>query len=241
MSTKLDSGKLPHRDQIPAKRVAICVPSGDMVHSDFAMSLAALTYVSGPQTGMPAIPIALANVKGSLVVNNRNKLVEEARILDVSHVLFLDSDMLLHPYALRRLLSHDKDIVGATYIQREEPHRLLGKMPDGGLIHDALVAGYRVNTAELQEVSALPGGCLLIKMSVFDGMSKPYFQTPAHVEADGTPWIEGEDYFFCRQAKAAGHSIWLDWGLSVNLAHLGTTKNIIPLRVEQEQQSAIIH
>ena len=61
------------------KRVAICIPSGDMVHADFAMSLAALSYQAGPfeQGGQSfeAIPIALINVKDSLVASGRNKLV----------------------------------------------------------------------------------------------------------------------------------------------------------------------
>lgn len=247
MSTKQSHGLISGRAVGP-KRVAICVPSGDMVHADFAMSLAGMTFVcSAYKVGdrlYDAIPIAIINTKGSLVVNNRNKLIEEARGLGVDYVLFVDSDIVLHPHALRRLLAHDKDIVGATYIQREEPHRLLGKMKDGETIHDALVTGYQVDTTQLQEVSALPGGCLLIKLSVFDGLSKPYFQTPAHVEPDGTPWVEGEDYFFCRQARAAGHSIWLDWQLSVSLSHIGQTRNTIPAvrkEPEPEAEHAIVY
>lgn len=226
------------------KRVAICIPSGDMVHADFAMSLAALAYrcsafTQGDQT-FEAIPLAIINTKGSLVVNNRNKLVAEARALGVDYLFFVDSDIVMHPWTLRQLLSHDKDIVGATYIQREAPHRILGKLPSGELLHEALAAGTQVDTTSLMEVGALPGGCLLVKLSVFDGMQIP-FQTPAHV-TDGEPWIEGEDYFFCRHAREAGHSIWLDWGISVHLRHIGQTHNAIPaVQVEPEAQSAIVH
>jgi hypothetical protein len=226
------------------KKVAICIPSGDMVHADFAASLAALTYRCAPfaQDGkvFEPIPIAIINTKGSLVVNNRNKLVEEARALGVDYLFFVDSDIAVHPWTLRQFLAHDKDIVGATYIQREDPHRLLGKTVGGQLLGDTM-AGGQIDTSGLMEVGALPGGCMLVKMSVFEKLERPYFQTPAHV-TDGEPWIEGEDYFFCRTARAAGFSIWLDWAISLSLAHIGQTHNVIPTaQVEQEKKIAIVH
>jgi hypothetical protein len=224
------------------KKVAVCIPSGDMVHADFAMALAAMMYRCGPFEAngqqYEAIPIGLINTKGSLVVNNRNKLVEQARELGVDYLFFVDSDIVLHVHTLRRLLGHEKDIVGATYIQREEPHRLLGKSVDGELLHEYL-PGKPIDTNALMEVGALPGGCLLINMKVFDAMEEPIFQTPAHV-TDGTPWIEGEDYFFCRNARALNFSIWLDWGVSCSLRHIGQTHNEIPTH-EPETQSAIVH
>ncbi|HBO83112.1 MAG TPA: hypothetical protein DD502_33840, partial [Cupriavidus sp.] len=213
------------------KRVAICIPSTDMVHADFAMSLAAMAYrASGFTQGgqsFEAVPIALINTKGSLVANNRNRLVKEARELGVDYILFLDSDMVLHPDTLRRLLSHDKDIVGGTYIQREEPHRLLGKTVGGQLLHDAM-SQQQVDGAGLMEVGALPGGCLLVRLSVFDDGPTLPFQTPAHLESGAEPWIEGEDYFFCRWARNAGHQVWLDWSVSFHLRHIGQAHNAIP-------------
>lgn len=247
MSTKLSAGKLPVvMPPATQKRVAICVPSGDMIHADFAMSLAALTYRAGPfimgDQKFPAIQIAIVNTKGSLVVNNRNRLVKEAQGLGVEYVLFLDSDVIVPPWALRRLLDHDKDIVGATYIQREEPHRLLGKALDGRML-DEVVRDTQIDGETLMEVSALPGGCLLIKTSIFDELSKPYFQTPAHEATAAHPeWIEGEDYFFCRKAREKGHSVWLDWGLSFSLGHIGQRVNSIPtVKFDQEPSNAIVH
>lgn len=226
------------------KKVAICIPSSDMVHADFSMSLAAMVYRCGPfkqgETSYPAVPIAIVNTKGSLVANNRNKLVEQAKELCVDYMFFVDSDLVIHPLTLRQLLDHDKDIVGGTYIQREQPHRLLGKLTDGRTLHEAMV-GAPVNTGELMEVGALPGGCMLVKMSVFEKLEQPYFQTPAHV-TDGVPWIEGEDYFFCRMAREAGFSVWLDWQVSVHTSHIGQAHNALPaVRLEKEAANAIVH
>jgi glycosyltransferase involved in cell wall biosynthesis len=213
-------------------KVAICIPSGDHVNADFAMALSAMAYGCGrfvhEGTVHDAVPLAIINAKGSLVVNNRNRLVKEAQALGVDYILFLDSDMVIPPGALRRMLSHDKDIVGGTYIQREEPHQLLGKDVDGKPLGES-ISGTAINTESLTEVGALPTGCLLVKLSVFDKMKKPYFRTPAiESDVDGEEWIQGEDYYFCQQAKALGYSMFVDWGVSANINHLGQSSNKIP-------------
>lgn len=234
------------------KKVAICVPSGDMVHADFAIALAAMVYRCGPIGGQmsisgqmsyeyDAIPLAICNVKGSSITNNRNKMVDEARALGVDYMFFVDSDVVLHPWTLRRLLDADKDIVGGTYVQRDEPHRLLGKTVDGVMLDEHMM-GRQIHSSELMEVGRLPGGCLLVKMSVFDSMDKPYFQTPTHVESGGETWIEGEDYFFCRQARLREHTIWLDWSVSMSLGHVGQHVNTLPItQHNQEPANAIVH
>lgn len=211
-------------------KVAICVPSGDTVHKGFAMALAALTYTCGPHHEQPAIPIALVGTEGSLIVRNRCESIAHAQSLGCDYVLFLDSDMQFPAIALRRLLAHGKEIVGGTYVQREPPHRLLGKfLPDTMLTSD-----------RIHEVEALPAGCLLIKLSVFDGMAKPYFRTQAHEEQGADPaWFEGEDYYFCRVARERGHQIWLDVGLSMQLGHIGRFVNTIATqRAEQPEEQA---
>lgn len=223
------------------KKVAICVPSSDMVHADFAMSLAALVYHCTAMTTtsgekIEAIPLLICNAKGSLVVNNRNTLVEKATENGVDYLFFVDSDIVMHPLTLRQLISADKDIVGGTYIMREQPHRILGKLPSGTLLHDMLCSGAQADTSGLMEMGCLPGGCLLVKASVFAELQKPYFQTPAHV-TDGVPWIEGEDYFFCRTAREHGFEVWLDWNVSVHLRHIGQAHNTIPVAQREEEHA----
>lgn len=243
MSTKLDSGKLPHREAKPI-RVAVCVPSGDMVHADFAMALAAMAYMCGPVVingqKQDAIDLILINVKDSLVVMGRNTLVDQAQKQGVDYLLFLDSDMVFDKRTLRQLLSRDMDIVGGTYVKRRPPNTLLGHATDGRLLEEA-ISGEQVGGERLYEAGALPGGCLLIRMSVFDKLKKPYFQTPAH-ETDGQVWIEGEDIFFCRTAREAGFKVWIDWPTSFALAHIGQEAFKIPsVEIKPEAANAIVH
>lgn len=193
-------------------RVALAVPSCDHVHANFAMAFAALTY----GCGLRGIQMALVNTKGSMLPKNRDNAVMEARKYECDWILFLDSDMTFPPTAIHRLLAHDRDIVGATYARRSIPHDNLAKPKDQ---QGAVVQG-------LVEVDGLPTGCLLIRMSVFDKLARPYFRYRAIEEGEvyngvPGPTTLGEDYGFCEAAKAAGFSIWMDTELSFDLVHWG--------------------
>ena len=195
------------------RRVAICVPSGDIVLADFAMCLAALTYASG-------LPLALINTKGSLVQTNRNNAVVQAKQLGVDYILFIDSDMTFPMTALKRLLAHGKDIVAATYVQRTPPHRILHQTIDGQEIR---------TTGGLVEVAGLPTGFMLIRAEVFDKIEWPCFRTPVISDPEtGVPSTQSEDYYFCQEARKAGYKIWLDVDLTFEMGHVGQFTYKVP-------------
>lgn len=179
--------------------VALGIPSGDMVHADFAMSLANMCFNAGARA-------FLVNAKSSLVMVARNQIVEAAKLAKATHVLFLDSDLIFPVTTLSRLLAHGKDIVGGLYVQRVPPHRSLGEPLEG-----------ENASGGLRKMKSMPTGCLLIKLSVFDKLPKPWFNTKAEGEK-----ILGEDYYFCANARSAGFEIWCDEVLSGELAHIGT-------------------
>lgn len=183
--------------------VAICFPSGDMVHADFALALAGLCA----EDNGAATPII--NAKSSIVAEARNRCVELAREHRADHLLFLDSDMVFPRTTLRRLLAHERDIVGATYPKRVAPHPPLGAVLEGGRIE---AGGRRV------EMRHLPTGCLLVRMSVFEALGAPAFRFSVD---PGTGSIVGEDYDFCDRARTAGYAVWCDPELSLELGHIG--------------------
>ena len=180
--------------------VAIGIPSGDMVHTDFAMSLAMLCMNAGAQT-------CLLNSRSSLVAVGRNQCAGAAQIMKASHLLFLDTDMVFPADTLARLLAHDKDIVGATYSKRMPPFHPLTVTEAGE--HADITSG-------LQRVQLLPTGCMLIRTAVFNALQKPYFNL-----APVGDQLRGEDYYFCEQARAAGFAIWCDGDLSSQIGHIG--------------------
>jgi len=184
-------------------KVAVCYPSSDMVHADFTLALAGLCLAAHP------LPVTVINAKSSIVAEARNNGVEEARESGAEYLLFLDSDMVFPLTLLHRLLLHRKDIVGAIYTRRQAPYSLLGQILDS---HPDPDAGGCV------EMARLPTGCMLIRMAVFDALSKPYFFFGINQE-QGT--LLGEDYAFCDAARAAGFRIWADLNLSQEIGHIG--------------------
>lgn len=184
-------------------RVAVCVPSGDLLHADFALSLAALLR----QTRVERI--SLFNQRMSLLPESRNALVRDALADEATHILWLDSDMIVPSVALDRLLNHDAPVVGATYLRRTPPHRLLGE-PD-------------INQCGAPEgmtrMLSMPFGCLLVQASVFRALSEPWFR----LDYEGARPI-GEDIGFCHRARPLiADAIFNDDWLTTRVSHIGST------------------
>jgi hypothetical protein len=174
-----------------------------MVHADFALALAGLCNSTHP------IETTLINNKSSIVAMARNDGVDHARAFAAEFLLFLDSDMTFPRSTLHRLLAHGKDIVGALYTKRVAPYPLLGA---------ALHAEPVSEDDALIEMRHMPTGCLLIRMAVFEALSRPYFR---FVNDERTGQIHGEDYVFCDRARAAGFRVWCDSRLSLEIGHIG--------------------
>lgn len=202
-------------DSPPLPRVAIAVPSGDMVHADFALAYAQLCMTSA------ALPLQLITAKSSIVAQARNNGVEHATNFGADFIFFLDSDMVFPPTALVRLLLHRKDIVGATYTKRVAPFDILGTK---------LAEQPGVLSGDLLEMQRIPTGCLLINMRVFDKLSKPYFRFDINSAGE----IVGEDYVFCDRAREAGFRIWCDAVMSREIGHIGQNVYRLPAMATHE-------
>lgn len=195
----------------PQLRIAIAIPSADMVHADFAMSLARMCVVTN------GMLVNVINNKSSIVAIARNSGVQIAQDFGAHYLLFLDSDMMFPETTLLRLLTHRQDIVGATYSKRVPPYPTLGTVLPGEVAQ---------TPSGLIEMARIPTGCLLIRMSVFEALPRPYFRFESNEE---TGDIIGEDYVFCDRARAAGFRIWCDPALSHEIGHIGQQVFKIPL------------
>lgn len=171
----------------------------------------------------------------------RNQIVEAAQLQCCDYLLMLDDDMIINSHGtngfsqdgqivgddcygfLEQLIAHDKDIIGALYYLK------------GGACSPVLMAksgerGYRFLrdeeiTGGLQQVDVAGGGCLLVKMSVFDHLPSPYF---------GPEFEYGTDVQLCRAAAEKGYTIWAD--TSIVLGHLKATRTIVSPRTRGQVQ-----
>jgi hypothetical protein len=119
-----------------------------------------------------------------------------------THILFVDYDVLPRYNTLKRLISHDKDIISGVYpaiqgfkitwcLSREETFEMMNfeDLPDNP---------FKVNVA--------CNGMVLVKMGVFDKLEWPYWKTDYKKDGSKT----GPDIYFFEKAKNAGYEIWVD-------------------------------
>lgn len=219
-------------DNLP--KVAVCVPTFDHVHTGFAMSLAMLTSAHHAK-------LTLINHRSSLIHKARDLLVVEALKSDPDYILFLDSDLKFPAWTLGRLLSLEKDVVGAAYVNRTPPHRLMVKLPGNET---------QVINGGVHEVESVPTGCLLVKADVFRRLGRPYFRSPSfghndltpnylrdYLPDDMRPITIGEDIDFCARVRQAGISIWWDADLTADIGHIG--EHVFQVVTHTNEEAAI--
>jgi len=147
---------------------------------------------------------ALAHSLGQVISTNRNMISERALEVGAEWVWYVDDDHLFQPDALMRLLARDVDIVSGLYLQRRipyTPHRYNREEATGALWPMPLLPG----DSGMSEALATGAGCLLVKTAVLRKMEPPYWRL-----GQMAPDVWGDDFDFCRRARAAGFKIWCD-------------------------------
>lgn len=200
-------------------KIAICTPSLGRPHYAFVNSLNALVKPrdSGPLRG-ETHPINLSDFP---VDQARTHLTAHAlaTIPDLTHILWIDDDMVFPPDALQRLLAHDKDIVGGLCHNRRAPsyQPIAARKYDPalGMPQDAYGFVYDLPRSGLVEVDATGGAFLLVRAQVFREIEQ---------RCGPRSWWEpageaSEDFSFCARAKQCGYQIWIDAGLDIG--HIG--------------------
>jgi len=155
---------------------------------------------------------------GGYIAENKAKEVEVAQNCLCSHIFFVDHDMKFDPNVVTKLLSYDKYIIGAMYNYRYLPIEPMVKFlkEDGDWTAKIEEAKIDKIPNKIFEVGATGGGMLLVKMSVFDKLKKPYFK----MEQDGEGnRVVTEDSGFYLQAQKLGIKVWCDPSLGIK--HLG--------------------
>lgn len=170
-------------------------------------------------------PANFFHLAGRPVAFARNELVRTALEGPFTHLLWLDADMAVPPETFEHLLAMDVPIASGLYFSRTQtpiPHAYHWVREENGVhwylpMAKEFAAWLHANPDEENEVDShafLPDvyeadsigfGCVLIRREVFERVPAPWFVG----NIDGG----GEDFDFCRKAKAAGYQIWVDFGL----------------------------
>jgi len=142
----------------------------------------------------------------------RNDLVVQAIVDECDYLIMMDTDQIYPQDTVTKLLSHQKDIVGARVHRRYPPFDAI--MYEGTLHHYRHIDDEKCYSGDLVEVDATGCGCLCIDMRVFEKIDRPWF-----LETKGEDGKTiGEDIYFCNKAKEQGISIHVD--TSIDIGHL---------------------
>lgn len=195
-------------------RLAVCVPCKDMIHAVFSHNLHSLLNYNWQK----GIETRVFYNMGTVLSNQRERLVESARSLAATHILWLDSDMSFPFYTAYKLLEHRKSIVAGNYVTRQLPYKTVAYTELGSW--DSYLRHSKDQSVQndLIQVEGIGMGCMLTDMKVYDSIPKPWFPITYQPEADD---YLGEDINFCMAARQQGHEIWVDDILSRQLNHVG--------------------
>ena len=193
--------------------LSICVPARETVNTGFSYDLAMLTarFYGSAKEGTA---FNLNFINGTLIADQRTKLVEMSLKQGATHILFLDSDMRFPSYLVEKLARHDKDIIACNYATRRLPVKTVAFKDFSTLSYI-----YSIGKTGLEECDAVGMGAMLIKADVFKKLAYPWFQI--HYLPNARMWA-GEDMYFCQLAKAGGYQIWIDHDTSKDVRHIGS-------------------
>ena len=182
----------------------------------FAANMAMCSIDMAVYSSLRGIAVCFSNQQCSLITSARNSLARAAISFDpkATHILWVDSDMMFPMDGLERLLSHDRDVVGAFYNKRVPPYETVGH----------LVGEPDISKGGLYPADVMPHGFVLIKREVFERLNAPwYFESfDESCITDKDPYgLVGEDVNFSRSCTKAGIEMWCDADLTFECSHIG--------------------
>lgn len=184
--------------------IAVCTPTKDHVY-------AGTTYDLVQMMQREAGRALFAVSQGTILPNLRCEAARMTVKQNLSHLLFLDSDMRFPPDTLDKLLQRERPIVAVNCKDRQ--HNQWTARRNGRICSNGRTGVEAVNTV----------GCavMLIAASVFKALPEPWFSTPWD---EKTGKHTGEDVYFCNLARQHGFDIWIDHDLSQHVRHAATVE-----------------
>jgi hypothetical protein len=212
-------------------KILIATPTaGGIATTALTQSVVAATLAINEKGGS----YSFCCIDGSDVVTARN-ILSHYFVSDITltHILFIDNDMLIEFSVFRKLLSKESPILGAAYSERKmDMATFAAEMIEGNneMRARALASKFNVHVFSGRfevndnfcKVNALGFGCMLIRREIFEGLIEKNLVSPfnssalRHVRTEGIvydffdeiqlesgEWLS-EDYAFCNRVLSLG-------------------------------------
>ena len=205
------------RKRKPAATVAIGIPAGDDVKTDFALSLTRMVNWTWRynQEHRP-IAFSINCWRQSLIPLARYRLVEAAIQQQATHLLMIDSDMDFPGDMMIRMIKRNVDILGVNATTRRPPFIKVGTEVSP---RRWLTPSEALERSGIESVYRIGFGAVLFKMRVFETVSEPWFDTEWR-RIQGELVYIGEDYYFIDKCRDHGFEIHVDH--DIEIGHVGS-------------------
>lgn len=211
------------------KRVAVCIPALDMVHTEFMRCLVEMMIESTMWAQRSGIEGMSTHIfQSSMLPQSRNVLAQSSIEIGATHTLWIDSDMTFPRDMLLRMAKHSEPIVGINAIQRKAPFNCSAQANGEQVVTTSESTG-------LLKVSRTGFGVMWVATEVFQKLEKPWFHYEWLSDMEA---FRGEDYFFCERAVAAGYPVHIDQDLSREVGHFGTFSYSPVLKHQAQKQAS---
>lgn len=213
------------RADLRGRSLFIAIPAYDgKLNIKTAFALAQLM----PKAMSLGVSVFLSDMSNcSIITMARNALVNEFLKTDATDMLFIDSDVVIQPDDVLRLLAQHtgRDVTTGIYPRRAKDKRFFLDMHFDE-------AGNFVFDGSLMQVKRIGTGFMMISREIIERMiaAHPEWQYE-NKEGNGTVAgvfdfsikdgkFIGEDYLFCDRVAEIGGKVWLD--VEICLPHIGT-------------------
>jgi hypothetical protein len=201
-------------------KLVIAVPTAGSCRMGFAYSLAGMiskVAADGVQTRPDAVlSVQMDIVESSVIHTNREQLAARAVAAGMTHLMFLDDDMIWEPQILEILLGRRQPVVCTNYLIKTDPASKADFVAVG-------LGGKRIDTTEkstgLVSIAYSGFGVSLFDIEVFKRTPQPWF-LPKFIPESSS--YTTEDNPFYERVRAAGFEVYLDQDASKLVSHLGS-------------------
>ena len=199
--------------------LAICIPAHPQSYNQFWLSVQTVVAALGKEKvrGYNSCTVFILQKVGSILPQLRYQLVKEAIERGATHVLFVDSDQTFPAQLVHCLARHHKPVVACNVAIKTLPSKPTARNKSetwwGGDVVYTLP-----ESKGLEQVWRIGCGVMLIDVSVFKDLPKPWFHLKYMEKNDD---FMGEDWYFCELLEAAGIPIFIDHDASKRVGHIG--------------------
>jgi hypothetical protein len=167
----------------------LILTAGSQIQAEYVTSLVSTLNHLLPQ----GVTVKYGNGQAALVAKARQTCYEVARQMQFERMVWIDSDMSWQVDDFLKLVATDQDVLTGAYL--DELGQVVATRLDGNR-----VSREQLDAEEPFEIAWCGFGFVSLSKKIVAALPEPFIRDGEY----------GEDVAFCKNAHAAGFSVWLD-------------------------------